>query len=87
MIHHASSSFWKCYSALPKDIQHQADHNFDLLKTDTRHPSLHFKKIAKLWSVRVSREYRALGIDVDDGILWVWIGTHSEYDRLISQQT
>jgi len=29
--------------------------------------------------------YRALGIDVDDGILWIWIGNHGEYDQLIRQ--
>lgn len=86
MIHHASSSFWKCYYELPQEIQNQADKNFDLLKTDSRHPSLHFKKIGKYWSVRASRDYRALGIDAEDGILWFWMGTHREYDRLIYQQ-
>jgi hypothetical protein len=44
MIHHASSSFWKCYDTLPQNIQDQADKNFELLKSDPRHPSLHFKK-------------------------------------------
>lgn len=86
MIHHASASFWKCYHALPKETQEQADQSFELLKAYPRHPSLHFKKIDKYWSVRVSLEYRALGVDIEDGILWLWIGTHAEYDRLISRQ-
>jgi len=47
---------------------------------------LHFKKIGKYWSVRASLEYRALGIDVEDGILWFWIGTHPKYERLIARQ-
>jgi len=85
MMHHAASSFGKLY-ALPKDIQDQADKSFELLKVDPRHPSLHFKKIGKYWSVRASLEYRALGIDVEDGILWFWIGTHPKYERLIARQ-
>lgn len=86
MIHHAAVTFWKHYFALPKDIQAQADKSFDLLKVDPYHPSLHFKKIGKYWSVRASLEYRTSGIDVADGVLWFWIGTHSAYNRLIYQQ-
>ncbi len=86
MNHHTAASFWKYYDALPELIQEQADQNFELLKINPRHPSLHFKKIGKYWSARVGLEYRALGIDVPDGILWLWIGAHSEYDRLVSKQ-
>jgi len=86
MIHHAASSFWKNYHALPRNIQDQADKSFDLLKENPHHPSLHFKKIGKYWSVRASDDYRALGKEVEDGIVWFWIGTHPEYDRLVSRQ-
>lgn len=86
MIHHTSSSFWKCYDALSDDIQDQADTHFDLLKKNPRHPSLHFKKIGKYWSVRANDDYRALGAEVEDGIIWFWVGIHSEYDRLVYQQ-
>ncbi len=86
MRHHTASSFWKCYERLPRVIQGQADASFALLKQNDRHPSLHFKRIGTLWSVRASRDYRALGIDVENGILWIWIGTHSEYDRLVTRE-
>jgi hypothetical protein len=33
--------------------------------------------------VRVGLRYRALGVEVDDGIVWFWIGSHSDYDRLL----
>ena len=85
MTHHAASSCWECYSSSANTIQVQADESFALLKQNDRHPSLHFKKIGKLWSVRASRDYRALGIDVDDGVLWIWIGAHAEYDRLVNR--
>ena len=83
LIHHASPRFWECYSHLPAVIQQQADANFALLKQDLRHPFLHFKQIAQFWSVRIGLRYRALGVMVPDGVVWFWIGTHSEYDRLI----
>jgi hypothetical protein len=57
--------------------------NFDLLKQDQQHPSLHFKKIVDYWSVRVGLHYRALAINDGEDLVWVWIGSHGEYDRLI----
>jgi len=68
---------------LPADVRALADKNFALLKSDSRHPSLHFKRIGSVWSARVGDHYRALGTDVDDGILWFWIGIHAEYDRMV----
>jgi len=55
-----------------------------LLKKNAAHPSLHFKKVGKVWSARVGSDYRALATKIDDGFLRVWIGTHTEYDKLIS---
>ena len=84
MKHLASPEFWACYHALPKSVQQLADKNFALLKRDTQHPSLHFKKIDRFRSVRVGLAYRALVLEVPDGILWFWIGSHADYDRLVS---
>jgi hypothetical protein len=83
MRHYASPKFWSCYKALPKDVRDLADKNFELLKANPKHPSLHFKPIGNLWSVRVGKSYRALGFGKADGILWFWIGSHAEYDGLI----
>jgi hypothetical protein len=68
---------------LPAEIQELARENYELLKVNPYHPSLHFKRVSRFWSVRVGRSYRALGVDATDGIVWFWIGTHAEYDRLI----
>ena len=84
MRHHASSKFWAAYEALPANVRTLADENFELLKTDPRHPSLHFKRIGELWSVRVGKHCRALGTQVDDGIVWVWIGSHADYDAIVA---
>ena len=83
MIHHASADFWRCYDALPTRVRGLADKNFALLKSDPRHPSLHFKHVGRFRSVRVGYHHRALGVDIADGVLWFWVGTHAEYDTLV----
>jgi len=83
MKHLASDSFWEAYEKLPPDIREIADKNFALLKNDPRHPSLHFKKVGKYWSVRIGPHYRALSKQIDGDFRWNWIGSHDEYDRLI----
>jgi mRNA-degrading endonuclease RelE of RelBE toxin-antitoxin system len=83
MKHFAGPSFWELYERLPDSIRELADKNFKLLKTDPNHPSLHLKKAGKYWSARVGIKYRVLGIDVDKGVLWFWIGPHAEYDKIV----
>jgi len=41
------------------------------------------KKIGNYWSVRVGRDYRALGRELEEGILWGWIGIHADYEKLL----
>lgn len=83
MKHLAAPQFWTCYKALPQAVRDLADKNFELLKKDPRHPSLHLKKVGRFLSVRVGLYYRALGVEVPDGVLWFWIGSHAEYDRIV----
>ena len=84
MRHYASTRFWALYSALPAGVRSVADKNYALLKADPRHPSLHFKRIGPLWSVRVGDGYRALGHDVYGGVQWFWIGTNADNDKIVS---
>ncbi|MCC6868560.1 MAG: hypothetical protein IT522_07030 [Burkholderiales bacterium] len=83
MNHYASPEFWVLYRALPADVRALADKSFALLKADSRHPSLRLKRIEHFQSVRVGLYYRALGVAVEDGISWFWIGTHAEYDKIV----
>lgn len=85
MNHQATSRFWAAYHDLSPELQVQADKQFKLLKADPRHPSLHFKQIGRVWSVRVNRSIRALAVQDDQGYVWFWIGDHREYERLIRQ--
>lgn len=83
MKHRATPRFWQLYRALPQDLQQLADRGYQLLLQDSRHPSLHFKRIGKLWSVRVGLHHRALATERAGEIVWMWIGSHAEYDLLV----
>jgi hypothetical protein len=84
--HTASKRFWRCHEALPADVQTLANKCYSLLKANPSHSSLQFKLLGggKLYSARVGLHYRALGLPKPEGVHWFWIGTHGEYDKLIS---
>jgi hypothetical protein len=84
--HYTTPEFWQFYRQLPKEIQNLAQKNYQLLKTDSRHPSLHFKFIDGLWSVRIGKQYRALGFRKSEGVVWFWIGSHGDYDAILRQK-
>jgi len=62
-MHRTSNRFWKCFEKLAPPVQNIAKKNFELLKNNPRHPSLHFKKVGKLWSVRATFNHRALALE------------------------
>lgn len=82
-MHRATRRFWMHFHRLPKNVQELARKNFSLLGESPWHPSLHFKKAGKFRSVRVGLAHRALAVEDGDDFIWVWIGTHDEYQRLL----
>jgi len=83
IIHRTTAGFWRKYEALPTSVQKLADKNFELLKQNPKHPSLHFKKVSEFYSVRVGLNHRTLALPSDQGFDWFWIGSHADYERLI----
>jgi hypothetical protein len=78
MKRYRSRRFHTLLSQLPEQAQEQARKAYQLFKRDPYHPRLHFKRIdpqAPLYSVRV-------GELEDTTIIWTWIGTHEEYNKL-----
>lgn len=78
-------SFWKSYNFLNEDIKASARKAYRLWAENPYHPSLHFKCVnseENVWSVRVTRGWRAAGILDGDTVTWFWIGGHDEYERL-----
>ncbi len=85
-MHRTTPRFWTLLSNLPQSIQELARANFALLKANPTHPSLHFKKMGVLWSARVGINYRAAAVQDGGDFIWVCIGPHDEYERLIKSQ-
>ena len=57
-------SFRRCFADLPADVQGQAREAYRKFVDNPHHPSLHTKKVhaaEQIYSVRISRDYRALG--------------------------
>lgn len=84
----ATPRFWKCYAELPATIKKQTKEAYKIFIDNPYHPGLHFKKIHSnqpIFSVRITKDYRAIGVFNNDEIVWFWIGSHSEYDKLIRQ--
>ena len=85
-MHRTTARFWKCFDKLPTTIKNAARQNFELLKSNPRHPSLHFKKVGTFWSARVGLNHRALAVEDDNDFIWVWLGTHDEYERMLKDR-
>lgn len=80
--------FWKYYDKLPQSIQEAAKKAYEIWQKDPYNPSLKFKQIHSIkpiYSVRIGLNYRAVRIKEGDTVIWFWIGSHSEYDKLIAQ--
>lgn len=86
MKHHATAAFWTCHAALPDHVRQQADRNFALLKENPEHPSLQLKPVGRFWSVRIGLSWRALAVHDGETLIWFWIGSHADYDRLIGKR-
>jgi hypothetical protein len=75
------------YRRLPEPIREQARKAYRLFRDNPSHPSLNFKQIhpvKPIFSARISRAYRALGVRREGEIVWFWIGTHADYEQLIA---
>jgi hypothetical protein len=78
--------FWRLFSDLPFDVQREAKRAYRFFQTNPAHPGLQFKKLEgeeDIYSARVGLDYRALAVMKKGRVVWYWIGSHSEYDRLI----
>ena len=71
---------------LPPHVQKQAKRTFEHLVQNPRYPSLQFKRINQQYSIRINRQYRALGDIQEGGIVWDWIGSHDEYERRLRKR-
>jgi len=84
---HTTARFRDALEVLPKEVQEQARKAYELFLRDPHHRSLRFKQVhptRPIYSVRISVDYRALGVREGETIIWFWIGSHADYDHLVS---
>ena len=84
-MHRATPQFWSRFDKINPSVQKLAHKNFALLKQNSKHPSLHFKKVGKVWSARVGINFRAIALEDGSDYIWVWIGSHDEYEQLLKK--
>jgi len=83
-----TAKFWKCHESLPVEIKKKAKEAYLLFREDPWYSSLHFKRVHSslpVYSVRITKDYRAVGILKDERVIWFWIGSHSGYNNLLRQ--
>jgi len=88
MISHITQAFRTMFARLPAQIQQQAREAYTLFRQNPSHPSLRWKPVhptKPIYSVRVGRGYRAVGIRSADEVVWFWIGSHAAYDQLLAR--
>jgi len=81
-----TKDFRRLFASLPKQVQEQAREAYRQFKQDPYYPSLRFKKVhpqLPIYSARISKNYRAIGQLDGDTVIWFWVGSHAEYDRLL----
>lgn len=83
-----TDDFRACFVRLPPAVQEQARKAYRLWVENPSHPGLQFKRVHRIepiYSVRVGRGWRALGLVEGDIITWYWIGSHADYDGLLKR--
>lgn len=88
MTSHTTDQFRSLLASLPQKVQRTARKAFQLWRVDPHHNSLQFKQVhdtEPIFSVRASLGYRALGVRRENDMIWYWIGSHAEYDKMLSK--
>ncbi len=86
MISKTTRRFRAALAKLPKDVQRQARESYKLFRESPKHPSLRFKKVHStdpVYSVRINVDYRAVCVIDGEAIIWFWIGSHANYEKLL----
>jgi mRNA-degrading endonuclease RelE of RelBE toxin-antitoxin system len=80
--------FRQAFGSLPEQIREQTRQAYRQFKENPGQPSLRFKKVhpsLPIYSARIGKTYRAVGQLDGDTIIWFWVGSHAEYNQLLSQ--
>lgn len=81
-----TTEFRKLFGHLPEQVREQTRAAYRQFKQNPSHPSLRFKKVhpeLPIYSARIGKNYRAVGQLEGDTVIWFWVGSHAEYDKLL----
>jgi len=83
-----TQKFKDMFERLPSHIQEIARRKFELFKVDATHPSLQRKLIQSSidwpyshYEFRITRDYRAVCFVDQDTHVWIFIGSHTIFDK------
>jgi mRNA-degrading endonuclease RelE of RelBE toxin-antitoxin system len=82
-----TAQFRKLFADLPGQVQEQTRAAYRQFQENPAHPSLRFKKVnpdLPIYSARISKSYRAVGQLYGDMVIWFWVGSHADYEKLLS---
>ena len=84
MTSRGTPEFWRLYYGLSAEIRSSARETYHKFLANPSHPGLQLERLRadpRAWSVRVTRNCRAVALRQGDDWLWFWIGSHTEFDR------
>ena len=88
MISKTTRSFWKLFHPLPKIIKFQAFIAYRRWRDNPYQKGLYFKQVGQrvpIYSARINRGWRVLGLKKGNTMHWYWIGPHDEYEKMINK--
>jgi hypothetical protein len=83
-----TARFRRAFAAPSREAQRRARSAYAAFRRDRRHPSLRFTHVhphRPIYSARIGLGHRALGVLEGETMVWFWIGTHADYDRLLRE--
>jgi hypothetical protein len=86
---HTTARFRRAFASLATEVREHAREAYRLFREDPAHPSLRFRQVhpsRPIFSARVGLHYRALAIRDGDDVVWFWIGSHADYDKLVARR-
>ena len=84
-----TATFRRAFASLPPDIRDQARRAYAQFRFNPLHPGLRFKpvhSVRPIYSARIGLHYRAVGVVTGDEVVWFWVGSHDDYERLLERR-
>jgi len=88
LISRRNERFQRAFGKLPAKVKLQAKNAYKIWKDNPHYPGLKFSNIhpnKPLYSIRIGLGWRAIGLKEGDCMIWFRIGSHEEYNNLLTR--